>query len=229
MPQRALRGFVLLAALGCIAILAGASRTAEAVEDLERLLTDYRAHGLPLPPEEARLVIPKIHDGTTNGVPQCRHQLAFAVGEGDQTNYWFGCEPLRSTHRATDRDAPLTREAVEQTQPAEPEHWYEGFPPYPDLALAVQCKARGWNELAAALLERSGRRLQSKFFDQRRPRPRNDLARMLIAHGAEDVNAKDYRGETPLYEAEYKRDSFFPDERNREPVAKLLREHGGIK
>jgi ankyrin repeat protein len=56
-----------------------------------------------------------------------------------------------------------------------------------------------------------------------------ELAAFLLKAGA-DVNAKNRRGKTPLFYAERTLDPIFRSiDRDRKPVAALLREHGGVK
>ena len=157
-------------------LLAGGALEAVGAEPLNQLLADYRAYELPLPPAEARLVIRKIGGAVVNGVQQYRYELAFLIEsmEGHKL-YWIGCKAATATKHSTDEAAPLTRLAVDRTRPADLQRWPD-FPTYPDLALAVQCQARGRHELALALLQRSRKPWLRSPFNRSKPRPRDDRA-----------------------------------------------------
>jgi hypothetical protein len=136
----------------------------ESQEQLRQLWADYQAYGLPAPPAGtyvARLPEPGMY--VTNGV---RHQdiyLVLVVKKGAtprQTEYWVGCAPGPERHRSAVELEKVSTDAkaLAGTTPLSSSFCsYQGFPTYPDLALAVQAHACGWPELAAALLERHRR------------------------------------------------------------------------
>jgi hypothetical protein len=154
-------------------------------ERLDQLLADYRGHGLPLPPDDVRLVLREFEDGTVNGERQFHLKLAFRVGPGEKPNtaiYWLGCEPTAFKGDNADQDAEPSADLVEKTRAADIDHDQRVFPPYPDLALAIQCHARGWTELAGALLDRSRTTNRSNESAYWGARPRDDrLAVGLLA------------------------------------------------
>jgi len=148
---------------------------AAADDPLVTLVEDYGKYGLPLPPKEARLVILTRSTGTFNGVPQYSHTLALVTPDQDQRPArWVGCRASRLSRGVTVKAAEPTREAIEKTEPAHGYSWSSGFPTYPDLALAIHCKARGFDEPAMALLERSRKGGGYDPFDRRPARPRDD-------------------------------------------------------
>ncbi len=147
---------------------------------LETLVAEYRSHGLPFPPDDAKLVMREQEDGTVNGVRESHFELAFLVAPGDRPGraiHWFGCEPVTVEFQQADVDIQPSIEVVAKTRTADHYYRWSGFTTLPDLALAIQCKARGWNELAQALFERSRRQSELSQFH---PRPRSDQQAVAV-------------------------------------------------
>ena len=148
---------------------------ARARDILDVLLDDYRAYGLPFPPEDAPLVRRKRSGGVVNGVQRYRYTIAFAVEKADgTTEHWVGCEPDPSGNSGevepvTPQPGVLVGSAV--SDGATYDH---RFRIYADLAFAVQCHARGWDDLARALLDRSNRRRPRSVFEHTPRRPRDE-------------------------------------------------------
>jgi hypothetical protein len=172
-----------------------ASRLVEAIEyGLDQLLTDYRGYGLPLPPEEAKLV--RFESGgryylNGNLMPPT-YFLGFLLRPGSNDNpalLLVGTQEIRL-------DAHETTEVVEP----KPElvksidlRW-GGPSPFEmnvGLALALQCKARGWNDLAlelwkASLQQSSGHHLGTFFQPANLPK-RTAVAYLAWAHSGNEL------------------------------------------
>jgi hypothetical protein len=140
---------------------------------VDSLLAQYKAHGLPLPPKDAILVRRKLKAGVMNGVQRYQHELAFVVMVKEKKVYWEGCEPQTRGQSSIDETVAPAPDVLKTVTSAELYSIGNKFPTFPDLALAIQCDARGWHELAVALLERSNRRVPSTVFDRSPPRPEN--------------------------------------------------------
>jgi hypothetical protein len=124
-----------------------------------QLLATYRDWGLPIPPPDAKLVLFELDSGVTrvNGREMAhRHALAFLLKPAPAKG-----RPLLLL--GTQTFMPYF--ADQQVKPVEPDpklvqratlsYWYQPFEINAGLATALQCKARGWDALAAALLEKS--------------------------------------------------------------------------
>jgi hypothetical protein len=145
-------------------------------DSLDDLLIQYRELGLPLPSEEAELVLYEHGASTSNGVRTAHVALTFkeAGPTPDRVFYWLGCERVSRRRKEPDTAAAPTRESVAATEPWGPDYNWKGFPTFSDLALAIQCKARGWDDLATGLHERSQKRYRPDSFSQRPLQPRDD-------------------------------------------------------
>jgi hypothetical protein len=146
---------------------------------LDQQLTDYRAYGLPLPPEEAQLIKRRHTAGIVNGVQQYRFDLAFRSRDGGKDTHWVGC--LRTKPAGEVEAIAHPKADLLQGAPWASSDRRDGFDLNADLALAIQCHARGWSDLSAALIARS-KQPSDDPFSQRRPRPRDDRA--ALAHTA---------------------------------------------
>src|SRR3954447_14173004 len=112
---------------------------------LDALLARYRRYGFPLPPASAPLVRLRPTKG-----------IGFLLDHGpDGPRYLLGTQeftqPQSSAWPTPVEPAP---ELVEQLLPAWVQNHAGYFPINTTLALAFQCHARGWRELADRLLER---------------------------------------------------------------------------
>lgn len=127
---------------------------------LDKLLAQYRAHGLPFPPTNAVLSTWETQSHYyVDNQRQTVYYLYFVeppTDKKDTAHYWLGCERLSPESKKTVfQPAPPTLETFSKSKPIDPYYFPTGFVTNPDLALAIQCKARGWDELARRLLERS--------------------------------------------------------------------------
>lgn len=136
------------------------SAYAAAGDSWTALIADYREYHLPLPPKEAVLAIRRPSWRTTiNGVEQIVYYLSLIEGTAGKAGngyYWVGCDKVEFDLKEDIREevAP-TKESLAKTEIVPFSDQPEGFTAQPDLALAIQCRLRGWNDLAQALLERS--------------------------------------------------------------------------
>ena len=131
------------------------SLRATAQESVGRLLEDYKRYSLPFPPAEGRLVRLKEGGGSINGVPQYSHSLSFLTTDNKGVQrIWVGCRSIKLGNQVQATETKPVKDALAGTTPPRRDAWSGGFPTSPDLALAVQCEARGYHELAAALWDR---------------------------------------------------------------------------
>src|SRR5262245_57301491 len=155
-----IRRFVIVGVVLSLAL----STPAAADEALETLWKDYQAYGLPVPPAGAELAhLPGPEVRISNGVREQDVYLVLLVKKArgkEDAVYWFGCEAGRQWRGIEFKLVPPKAASLSGTLPATMQlgSGRNGFPTYPDLALAVQCRGLGWGDAAAALLERSGRR-----------------------------------------------------------------------
>lgn len=122
--------------------------TDPAPPDINQLLEVYRRFGLPLPPAEAPLVRVQVAGGgLVNGKAQPpEHALAFLVkSESDGTPVTV---LLGTREQSPSYSTAATVMNPEKAALDSDDHWGT------DLFLALQCKARGWDELAKRLLKR---------------------------------------------------------------------------
>src|SRR6056297_703912 len=139
-------------------------------EILDQLIADYRDYGLPEPSERAEFSLLKRSSGTTNGVPNYRTFLAFVETDSqDSEKYcWFGCHKVKLPQGFSVTSILPEAASLIETQRTHLIGQREGFPQFPDVALAVQCGARGWEELGSAFLERARSQPFSSFRTKRR-------------------------------------------------------------
>jgi hypothetical protein len=124
------------------------TRAAEPVPPLDDLLKEYQVLGLPLPPKDAKLVrYESGGGGIVNGVVQPKtYDIAFEVKPGTKT------EPptiLTGTMQWQPSWNPTTKEVSPDPAGVKDFKFYS----YYALPLAIQCHARGWDQLANHLLE----------------------------------------------------------------------------
>jgi hypothetical protein len=166
--------------------------------ELDALLGAYRAYGLPLPPEGAKLI--RFENGVWTYNPGGKdiphHSLGFVLKEGTKDNppvilvgTQEGRPELRDPKiRVVEPKASLAKEVDAE--------WRNSvFELNAGLATACQCKARGWNELAEALLAASLKQESGHPYGAfRQPAnlpPRMALAYMAWAHWANELIKKD--------------------------------------
>jgi hypothetical protein len=163
---------------------------------LDALLAEYRRHGLPLPPANARLVRYRSNgEGLFNGeVTPPQHSLAFLVPETAGPYFWNGGRrwPVAMT------DPPLSRvpPTVESARAADSGD-------HETLFFALQCHARGWVALSADLLARSERhgaanteRLRREAWEYwawRIPEPEGDWREIVRRLKALSAESEDFR------------------------------------
>jgi hypothetical protein len=160
--------------------------------DLDELLATYRGWGLPLPPVEAQLVRFDSGGSIVNGVEESYLHLGFLLSP------------------ATDELGPLILVGTRQCKarkcdklnliPIDPDDFnLEGiraearclFEINAGIATAIQCKARGWHDLAEALLALSLKvdvgHSHSKFYQPANQSAKTALAFMAWAHWANSL------------------------------------------
>jgi hypothetical protein len=151
-----------------------------AEDKLDQLLADYKSYGLPLPPPGSELaILPSPELSSRNGV---RHQDMFLVllvqksAPPKRAIYWVGCDEGWQWRGIEFKPVPAVLDSMKETAPIPNDYQEMMFPTYPDLALAIQCQAMGWKELAGALFERSRNRPERDSFKRPKPRPSDDRA-----------------------------------------------------
>jgi len=176
------RSFTLLTICATLLLssICGAS-SAPDKETLRRLLEDYETYGLPLPPADATLaLLPSPSSTAINGVWSRDMHLVLLLQQASGKKaavYWIGCDEGPHWHSTEFKPVAPKRESLTNTAPVPGDLRSKGFPTYPDLALAVQCFARGWDELAASLLARSQQKPPEGSRRRRTsPRPSDDRA-----------------------------------------------------
>jgi hypothetical protein len=170
-------------------------------DDLADLSADYRASGLPYPPEDAKLVrFWRGGSGSRYPRPTTRyHYIGFLLKDrkGDEP-----AEILVGSRRwivdpRYDRDVVVIDPDTAAFEGENPRwlvdsRWYDAtFEINAGIATAIQCHARGWNRLAAKLLEISIREQCGEFaspFFQRSNQPvRTAFAEMAWAHWGNEL------------------------------------------
>jgi hypothetical protein len=166
------------------AIAAGAGR-GQAQEDVRSaLLADYRSHGLPLPPADAVLSLCEYGWRYSGGKQETSYSLIFVEKPRDDqlpVYWWYGC--ARIPFRTKDpplQDAPPTVENADRSEPVDPYGVPIAFATHPDLALAIQCQARGWGALAGRLLARAHRNPRSSVRGPEESWPANDRKALAL-------------------------------------------------
>lgn len=149
---------------------------------LSRLLADYRAYGLPFPPDDADLITTRSSQGTYDGEERFSYGILFREAKGKQQTFWVGCEAIEpySQPEGIEVVRQPTGESIEKSGFRIPQFPSEGFGTFPALALAVQFGARGWNEAGEALLVHSRRPSLRFGFDNDPPRPKDDRAALAM-------------------------------------------------
>src|SRR5262245_27333461 len=146
MKSRTLAVAVMLSIIGSVPD--SRTRAAEPFPSLDELLKEYQALGLPLPPKEAKFVrYESGGGGIVNGVVQPKtYDIAFEVKPGTKTErptiltgtmQW---QPDWDLHAKEIAAGPASLKDIEVSS-------------YDALAKAIQCHARGWDELANHLLD----------------------------------------------------------------------------
>lgn len=151
-------------------------------QTLDQLLTDYRAYGLPFPPDNAQLMFTRSDNGQDNGKPAYDYDVAFCEIQGKRRLVWMGCATVDS-HLDADEIEVVSgtgAEVFNKIRNADSQFSSDGFGTYQYLALAIQCHARGLDQYVAALLERSrqpAERYQRNCMPQR---PKEDRAAVAV-------------------------------------------------
>jgi hypothetical protein len=141
------------ALLALLVLLAPVRGRAAAADPLDRLLAEYRAHGLPLPPATAKLVLVDSGWSTSVGGRQVRLlQVGFLTGTGKTARLLLGTtrQPPPRGRRPLRVIPPDPRRIPWQRLRAghKPRH----FELNAALAAAIQCRALGHRALARRLL-----------------------------------------------------------------------------
>lgn len=162
MPAPAIARLLLVSLVGLFASLLVAAEPKvdpKILRDINDLVKEYKRHGLPLPPANAELVRIDWYHNTTD---PCI--LAFRIPPaklGDQPRYMIGditWRPHFDVHPATVKVVKPTLAALERTV-------FWGFgDEY--LCFAIQCKSRGWDELANALYLEAKEKCDRSLFEE---------------------------------------------------------------
>jgi hypothetical protein len=162
-----------------------ASRLVEIIErSLDQLLADYQAYGLPLPPKDAKLV--RFESGgryILNGkLMPPEYFLGFLLAPGSKDKpavLLVGTQELRLEPRTSFEVVEPKPELVKKIKMR---YWERAtFESNAGLAIALQCKDRGWNALAqelwaASIKEDSGHHFGAFY------QPANVANRTAVAH-----------------------------------------------
>jgi hypothetical protein len=170
---------------------------------LDQLLVRYREYGLPLPPADAPLVRiesrpeQRVHDGTK----EASYLLAFLLhSQGPDNNRLV---LLGRAKRCFDQifvfsvltPAQPTANQASHAECVWQDSLQEPFATNVALATAIQCQARGWHELAQALLTRALATepgdSNSIFSQSANLRPQAALSRLAWAHWANELAKRD--------------------------------------
>ena len=132
-----------------------AKHVIEIIENsLEQLLADYRGYGLPLPPDDAKLVrFESGGRGIVNGkLTPPTYFLGFLLRPGTKDKpalLLVGTREIRLNSSETVEAVDPKQELVNNIDLG---YWEQAtFESNAGLAVALQCKARGWNTLAQQL------------------------------------------------------------------------------
>lgn len=124
---------------------------------IDQLLADYRSYDLPFPPKDAQLAI--LEPGgiaVVNGVRLRNRHLVFPLeptSKGSHVLCLSGCQKWRASPGDKITIVPAAPSSASDTTPYWPGNG--SFGTDGNLALALQCRDRNWNELADALLKYS--------------------------------------------------------------------------
>jgi hypothetical protein len=172
-----------------------AGRLVESIENsFGQLLTDYRSYDLPLPPEKAELV--RFESGgryvLNDKLMPPTYFLGFLLQPGTKENpplLLVGTQEVRLDARKTVEVVEPKPELVKGLDV----QWYGGatFEENAGLAIALQCKARGWNELAqelwtASLRQSSGHHFGAFFHPANLPN-RTAVAHLAWGHSGNEL------------------------------------------
>jgi hypothetical protein len=123
----------------------------------EDLVTTYRKFGLPLPPVAAKLVLFETGaQSSFEGKSGKLHSLGFLLKPGKDKQpplILVGTQECSPEYPHTWNKVKLVEPDPKLAQEVFPEYHYLTFSLDTALATAIQCKTRGWNDLAKALLE----------------------------------------------------------------------------
>jgi hypothetical protein len=168
----------------CLLGILPSVRCAQEKASLETLWKDYQAYGLPAPPAEARLaVLPASLRSFRNGVWRQNQHLVLLIRparDNEEAVYWAGCDPGPRWEGMEFRPIAPEKAQIEKTTTLVVDTAHGRFPTFPDLALAIQCHAKGWKKLAEALLDRSQQTPKRDRVRRRPPRPRDDRAALAL-------------------------------------------------
>jgi hypothetical protein len=139
-----------------VEVVQRAKRLIEIIENsLDTLLADYRGYGLPLPPDDAKLVRFEYGGQYVNGIPTpTTYFLGFQLRPGSKEK-----PPLlligtleRYLTVAETKTVEVVEPKAELVKSLDLDWWGQStFDVNAGLAIALQCKARGWNVLAKEL------------------------------------------------------------------------------
>jgi hypothetical protein len=193
--------------IACIltATIVGGASADDDPAALDALLKECRSLGLPHPPPDAKLVQYEAGGHSViNGVVQPpQHYLAFQVGpekKGEEPALFIGTETVQSGWHA--HVTPIAPKDV----------LFMGPDPVSNnqLLLAIECHARGWDELAVPLLKRSKLENETppsdrlvelawKYWEGRIAKPKIDRA--PVARRLKDLMARDKKLDDPGHRA----------------------------
>ncbi|MEM6690259.1 MAG: hypothetical protein AAF664_12570 [Planctomycetota bacterium] len=163
---------------------------------LSDLVKQYEAHGLPMPADHSKLMRFARHTGSSNGVPRYDRWIAFVeVEEGGKQKVWEALRKRPYPSQSKLSEAPTDASAIDDTETAEHHVYVNGFSTSTDLALAIQCAARGYHDLANKLLERARdtkRRRPSEPIKKRYPNDKVALADLAWSYWCNEFS----RGES---------------------------------
>jgi hypothetical protein len=132
-----------------------AARLVEIIENsLDTLLADYRAYGLPLPPDDAKLV--RFESGgryILNGkLMPPTYFLGFLLRPGAKDKPALLLVGTQEIRIASNETVEVVEPKPALVRNIDLAYWEQAtFTSNAGLAIALQCKARGWNALAQEL------------------------------------------------------------------------------
>jgi len=166
-------------------------------DTLDVLLKNYKAFGLPIPPESAKLV--RIDTGWRTGDKGEQHiyVLGFLLNPGaekEQLQFQVGTIRVSEVRGYKQiEDIPPSADIVSEIRSEWSSTALGGL--NVGLATAIQCKARGWNDVAQALLDKSlnsyaGHHF-SLFYQRANLPPETALATVAFAHYGDQLSEPD--------------------------------------
>jgi len=192
LQRRFAQCLVVVAVIGTVGVLVAPRR---ALSEMDQLLADYRSYGLPLPPHDACLVrFPHEQRPRDDDSPK-DYLLGFRLassGEREQSPVLVGSVykvphdwelPAIIVVNPLTEDLSLVGAELDAASNMELNA---------GLATAVQCHARGWNDLSRKLLAMSlaepiGNVYFNRFYQPPDQPPRKALAAMAFAHWAAEL------------------------------------------